>query len=61
MQEKDEKGKKSRTDFGAALCRQVLERLGDGYQAELSQVEKNNGVRKEVMYIRKENSECVPC
>lgn len=47
--------------FGQSLCAHILSLLGDEYETELSQVTKNNGVKKDVLYVRKENSECVPC
>ncbi len=47
--------------FGRLLCEQIRSLLGDGYETELTQVRKNNGVLKEVLNVRKENSECVPC
>lgn len=61
MQTQDDESKQGRIRFGEELCRQVLSVLGNGYETELSQVRKNNGVLKEALYIRKENSECVPC
>ncbi len=53
--------KMSRVRFGEELCREVLALLGTGYRTELSQVRKNNGVLKDALYVRKENSECIPC
>ncbi len=47
--------------FGQTLSEQVRLLLGDGFETELSQVRKNNGVIKDVLYVRKENNECVPC
>lgn len=61
LQNQYEKTKMSRTEFGDELCKQILKILGEGYRTELSQVEKNNGVKKDVLYVRREDSECVPC
>ena len=47
--------------FGQSLCEQIRTLLGDGFETELTQVRKNNGVMKDVLNVRKENSECVPC
>ncbi len=57
----NEKEKMCRASFEEELQRFLLERLGAEYRTETSRVRKNNGVMKEVLYIRKENSECVPC
>lgn len=57
----NEKEKMCRALFEKELQRVLLERLGKEYRTEISCVRKNNGVMKEVMYVRKENSECVPC
>ena len=57
----NEKEKMCRASFEEELQRFLLERLGVEYRTEISRVRKNNGVMKEVLYIRKENSECVPC
>lgn len=57
----NEKEKMCRASFEEELQRFLLERLGAEYRTEISRVRKNNGVMKEVLYIRKENSECVPC
>lgn len=61
MQEETSKRRMNRIRFAEELCRQVLAVLGDGYGTELSRVRKNNGVIKDVLYIRKEDSECIPC
>ena len=61
MQEETCKAKMNRIRFAEELCRQVLVVLGDGYGTELSRVRKNNGVIKDVLYIRKGDSECIPC
>lgn len=47
--------------FGQTLREQIRLLLGDGFETELSQIRKNNGVIKDVLYVRKENNECVPC
>lgn len=59
MQTQEEK--LDRTRFTEELCRMVLTALGEEYRTELSMVRKNNGVMKEVLHIRKESSECIPC
>lgn len=61
MQEQKEEMKMNRTRFGEELCKLILEKLGEDYQAEQSQVRKNNGVMKEVLYLRKKEDECIPC
>ncbi len=61
MQEETGKIKMNRIHFAEELCRQVLVVLGDGYGTEVSRVRKNNGVLKDVLYIRKGDSECIPC
>lgn len=61
MQEEASKMKMPRTQFAEELCKHVLDVLGEGYGTELSEVRKNNGVIKDVLYIRKADSECVPC
>lgn len=60
MQTKQEE-KMDHGSFTEALCGRVLAILGDEYRTELSEVRKNNGVMKEVLHVRKENSECIPC
>ncbi len=61
MQIQADEEKMNRARFEKELCKAVTELLGEGYHTELSKVRKNNGVWKDVLYIRKENSECVPC
>lgn len=61
MQEETSKEKLSRDRFAEELCKQVLVVLGEGYGTDLSEVRKNNGVMKDVLYIRKEDCECIPC
>lgn len=61
MEKQEEETKMNRTEFCKELCRLVLEGLGEGYQTEISQVQKNNGVLKEVVHVRKESSEGIPC
>ncbi len=61
MQTRNGGDKMDRANFCDSLCRQVLSVLGEEYRTELSQVRKNNGVMKDVLYVRKENSECIPC
>ena len=61
MQGETSKMKMSRTRFAEELCKLVLAVLGEGYETELSEVRKNNGVLKDVLYIRKGDSECIPC
>lgn len=56
-----DKTKKDCKGFTEELCERILNALGEEYRTELSEVRKNNGVMKQVLYIRKENSECVPC
>lgn len=54
----------TRLDFAAfkeELCRRVLELLGEAYSTELAEVRKNNGVLKEVLHVRQQGSECIPC
>lgn len=54
----------TRLDFAAfkeELCRRVLELLGEAYSTELAEVKKNNGVLKEVLHVRQQGSECIPC
>lgn len=48
-------------EFAKELSELVLEILGVGYEAEVSTTKKNNGVLKDVLLIRRENSECIPC
>lgn len=54
-------GKMNRIRFAEELCTRVLEVLGPEYRAELGKTRKNNGVIKDVLHVRKEDSECVPC
>ncbi len=61
MQRQENDAKMNRVRFEDELCREILMLLGEGYRTELSQVRKNNGVLKDALYIRKENSDCVPC
>lgn len=61
MQEQKDGIRMNRTQFGEELCRLVLGILGEDYWTEQSQVRKNNGVMKEVLYLRKKDSECIPC
>ncbi|MBQ8799912.1 MAG: hypothetical protein IJZ55_10140 [Lachnospiraceae bacterium] len=60
MQEKKEKTR-SKEEFRSEVCGLLKEILGAGYETEVSQVRKNNGVMKEALFVRKENSECIPC
>jgi hypothetical protein len=39
--------------FRDALCKRVEELLGEDYETEVSRVRKNNGVMKEVIYVKK--------
>lgn len=50
-----------RTSFEIELCECVKCHLSEEYHIELSQTKKNNGVLKDVLYIRKDEEECVPC
>lgn len=61
MQEQTSRIRMNRIRFAEEISRQVLTVLGEGYETELSRVRKNNGVIKDVLYIRKEGSECIPC
>lgn len=61
MQEQTNKTKLDRALFTEELCSLVHDLLGEDYRTEQSEVRKNNGVVKDVLYIRKENSECIPC
>lgn len=47
--------------FKEQLCKNVLELLGDVYSTEVLEVRKNNGVMKEVLYVRQKESDCIPC
>ena len=47
--------------FKEELCRRVLDLLGDAYSTELAEVRKNNGVLKEVLHVRQQGSDCIPC
>ena len=53
--------KMDRKRFTEELCGRILAALDEEYRVELSEVRKNNGVMKEALYVRKENSECSPC
>ncbi|MDD6036434.1 MAG: DUF5688 family protein [Lachnospiraceae bacterium] len=61
MQAQCNRMKKDRAEFTDELCRRLSEMLGSEYCTEMSQVRKNNGVLKEVLHVRREDSECVPC
>lgn len=61
MQIQQEKLRTDRRCFTESLCQSVLMMLGEEYETELSEVRKNNGVMKEVLYVRKKGSECIPC
>lgn len=61
MEKQTEWSEEAYSRFGQSLCEQIRQLLGDGYETELSQVKKNNGVQKDVLYIRQENNDCVPC
>ena len=61
LQKKQEVKKLNRKRFTEELCEIILATLGEEYQTELTVVRKNNGVMKEVLYIRKKDSECMPC
>lgn len=51
----------SQVEFCDTLCTKVKEFLGEEFETEVSGVRKNNGVMKDVIYVRKRESECVPC
>ncbi len=61
MQKKQEETKMDRKRFTEVLCEIILATLGEEYHTELSVIRKNNGVMKEVLYVRKKESECMPC
>lgn len=61
MQKEKKEIKRNREEFREEVCGLLKEILGAGYETEFSQVRKNNGVMKEALFVRKENSECVPC
>ncbi len=61
MQIQENERKMEQLRFAEELCKEVLALLGEGYRTELSQVRKNNGVLKDALYVRRENSDCVPC
>lgn len=61
MQEEKSRIRMNRIRFAEEIGRQVLAVLGEGYETELSRVRKNNGVIKDVLYVRKAESDCVPC
>ena len=61
MQKNQEETKLDRKRFTEALCEIILATLGEEYHTELSVIRKNNGVMKEVLYVRKKESECMPC
>jgi len=61
LQKKQEETKLDRKRFTEALCEIILATLGEEYRTELSVIRKNNGVMKEVLYVRKKESECMPC
>ena len=61
MQKKQEVKKLNRKGFTELLSEIILAALGEEYQTELSLIRKNNGVMKEVLYVRKKESECMPC
>ncbi len=61
MQKKQEETKWDRKRFTEVLCEIILATLGEEYYTELSVIRKNNGVMKEVLYVRKKESECMPC
>lgn len=61
MQTEEECGKKNPEGFTEELRRCLHEMLGGAYQTEVSLVRKNNDVRKQVLFVRQENSDCVPC
>lgn len=61
MQEKKNQEKTEKSRFEELLCHHVLDILGEGFETEVSVTRKNNDVMKKVMYVRKENSECIPC
>ena len=61
MQEETSRIRMNRIRFAEEISRQVLAVLGEGYETELSRVRKNNGVLKDVLHIRKAESECIPC
>jgi len=60
MQDEYQQEKLSCETFANALRCQVTKRLGTRYQVEQTQVQKNNGVRKETLLIREESAECAP-
>lgn len=61
MERKQEKTRPDRKRFTEELCEILLATLGEEYQTEVSVVRKNNGVMKEVLSVRKKESECMPC
>ena len=50
----------SQEEFCDVLCKRVKTLLGEDFETEVSGVTKNNGVMKNVIYVRKRESECVP-
>lgn len=50
-----------RTSFDKEICECVKSHLSEEYHIERSHTKKNNGVLKDVLCIRKEEEECVPC
>lgn len=61
LQKKQEETKSDRKRFTEELCKILLATLGEEYQTELTVTRKNNGVMKEVLYVRKKGCECMPC
>jgi len=61
LERKQEDTKLDRKRFTEVLCETLLAVLGEEYYTELSEVRKNNGVMKEVLYVRKKENECMPC
>ena len=60
MQDEYGQEKLSREAFYDALKELVTEALGAEYQVERTSVRKNNGVRRETLFIRAEDRECAP-
>ncbi len=59
--QENNKEKRSREEFRTEVSSLLKVILGDEYETEFSQVRKNNGVMKDALFVRKEDSECIPC
>jgi len=57
----ENKERRSREEFRTEVTGLLKEILREGYETDFSKVRKNNGVMKDALFIRKENSECIPC